>query len=46
MKDSANWNRGFHTQDIEAQKQERIDRKKAQKDEEIAYSKRKFKKQD
>lgn len=39
MKDSANWNRGFHTQDIEAQKQERIDRKKAQKDEEIAYSK-------
>jgi len=38
MKDSANWNRGFHIGEIESQKQERLDREKAKKDEEIAYS--------
>lgn len=38
LKDSGNWKRGFRTHDIEAQKQERLQKKKAEKDDEIAYS--------
>lgn len=39
MKDSKNWNRGFSVDDIETQKQEKLNRIQAVKNEETEYSK-------